>query len=206
MNKEANEEVLKTVIDGIFNAFDEDAIKNFDINFPNVRNRIKTCCENNPFDIATEFDSIRLEFEVGTHQFMPLLKKSNNKIYNLIIDGIFDGTFIDALRKKCRNTDMVRKFFKAVYKELTTGEIVNVYEEYTKEQITEWYNSSKWAQKIYKTLDNCLNDYVGKPDMSLEEFKTSNDIINWFFQIQVLYDKMCKIDLRKIKFDTNEND
>lgn len=207
MKKEVNEDSIKKVLNGLVEAFNEKAKNEFDENFPKVRAWIEKYCKENPFEIAREFQSVKIDFESGCKQFLPQLEQSDNKKYNFVIAGIFDSSFIEALELKCDNyTDMVRKYFMAVYKQLTTNEIVNIYDEYSKEEITEWYNSSEWAKKNFKTLEDCLNAYVGKPKLSLKEFKTSNDIIEWYYNIKILYRKMCKVDLNKINKMEVEND
>ena len=198
MKTEVNEESIKKVLNGLFDVFHEQAKVEFDDNFPKVREWIDKYCKGKPYNIAEHFISVKLNFESGCEQFLPQLEQSDNKKYNFVIGGIFDSSFIKALNLKCDNyTDMVRKYFNAVYKQLTTGEIVNVYEEYTKEEIAKYYNDSKWEQK-HRTLEETLEAYVGKPKLSLKEFKTSNDIIEWFYTIKTLYRKICKVDINEI--------
>ena len=198
-DKKVTEEGIKNVLEGLANSIENKHISEFDENFPKVRSWIEKYIKNSPYDIADHLNGVRLEFKIGSKQLLPELKTGDNKKNNYVINGIFDGTFLNALELKCSNyTDMVRKFFKAVYHQLTTNEVVNVYKEYTKEEITKWYNESSWAKKDYASLEECLNAYVGKPDMSLEEFKTSQDIIDWYYNITNLYRKMCKVDLSKL--------
>ncbi len=206
MGKELKEENLKKVLEGLADIFGKSAIEEFDENFPKVRSWIETYIKDSPYDIAHHFNGVRLDFKLGCKQFLPLLKLGDNVKYNWVINGIFDGSFLNALELKCDDyTDMVRKFFRAVYKQLTTDEIVSVYKEYSEEEITKYYNESSWAKKDFKNLQDCLNHYVGKPKLSIKEFQTSNDIIEWFYNIQMLYRKMCKSDLSKIlKEDRSE--
>lgn len=191
---------LKKMLVGLVDGFDKEIIDKFNEEFPSVKDYIEKYCRNNPYDIAYHFNSVRLHFKIGCQQFLPLLRKGDNPKYNFVIKGIFDGTFLEALNIKCNHyTDMVRKFFKAVYTQLTTNEIVNCYEEYSEEEITEWYNSSNWAKEEYSTLENCLKDYMGKPKLSIKEFQTSNDIIDWYFNIVNLYIQICKVDYTSLK-------
>lgn len=203
-DKKVTEEGIKNVLDSLVDVFNKKAIEKFDDNFPKVREWIEKFCKNDPYEIADHFNSVRLDFENGSKQFLPKLRQCENKKYNWVAKGIFDGSFIEALEIKCDNyTDMVRKFFKAVYKQITDGEIVNVYNEHTKEEITEWYNGSKWAKKDFKTLEECLEAYVGTPKLSLKEFKTSEDIIEWYYNSQMLYRKICKVNLKKTLEEVN---
>ena len=205
--KKTIETEIKEILNGLVDAFDNQIMEDFDKDFPTIKDYIKKYCKDNPYDIAYHFTSVRLRLERGCRQFLPLLKRSVKTEYNFVITGIFDGTFLEALSIKCNHyTDMVRKFFKAVYTQLTTNEIVNCYEEYSEEEITKWYNSSNWAKEDYATLEDCLKDYVGKPRLSIKEFQTSNDIIDWYFNIVNLYTQICKVDYTSLKEMMKGND
>ena len=112
--------------------------------------------------------------------------------------SISDGSLYEALDIACdRYTDMTRKFFNAVYKHIATNEVIDVYKEYTKEEIEKLYNEDKFFQEHY-TLEEILKKYMGKPKLSLKMFKTSQDIIDWYFNLQKIYRKMCKCDLKEV--------
>lgn len=192
-NKEVNAENITNLLGILCNSIEKEKLEEFDESFPKVREWIEKYCNGKPYDIAYHFDSVRLDFRIGCRLFLPDLKEGKDRKHNYVVNGIFSGDFLEVLELKCEHyTDMVRKFFNAVYKQLTTNEIVNVYKEYTEEEITKWYNESGWAKKKYASLEKCLNAYVGKPKMSLEDFKTSQDIIDWYVAIKDFYRKMCK--------------
>ena len=92
---------------------------------------------------------------------------------------------------------MVRKHFNAVYKTIVTGKDINVYEEYTEEYIRNYYEESKKWEK--RSLEELLKVYVGKPKMSLVDFKTSNDIIKWYATCKDLEKKLYTSNFDEIK-------
>lgn len=194
---------LKNIMNAIVEKSRKETIEEFDDRFPKLIESVNKYSENSPSEIQFWVNHERNKLNNGSEKLYKELKNitSNDKKINWAIAGILDGDLYYALDIACnRYTDMTRKHFLAVYKHITTGEVIKTYKEYTKEEITKWYSESDWAKKDFKTLDDCLKAYVGKPKMSLERFKTSQDIIDWFYNIQNLYDNICKADIDYSKF------
>lgn len=194
------EEGIKTVLDGLFEGFQKKAQDEFDRKFPELADYINKYFEKDEIgNIQWRINYERDNLNDGSMKYYKGLKLTNDRKLNTVVHGILDGTFYEALHYVSNGyTDMADKFFHRTYVYLTKNIELPVYEEYKEEEIAEWYNNSKWAQKDFASLEDCLKAYVGKPKISLPQFKTVHDIINWFYQLRELYTTMCKADLNKI--------
>ena len=199
------ENSIKDILNGISGTFIKEAIENLDNNFPTLRKDIKKF-GTSPFRIHDQIQHLRIDLNFGARQFFPEIKKGNNKKFNFVVQGIYDGDFVDALEIKCDHyTDMVKKFFLATYKTLQTNEEISVYEEYTEKEIEDSYDNMKsFYEERGVSKEEYMSLYVGKPKLSLEEFKTTYDIIEWYYNLKMLYKKMCKCNLKEILENVSE--
>ena len=193
------EDSIKEILRGLSDSFSKDAELRLDSNFPTLRKNIEVF-GSTPYRIHDQIQLLRTDLALGVKQFFPDLKKGESKKFNFVIEGIYDGDFVDALEMKCDNyTDMVRKYFLATYKTLQTGEEISVYKEYTEKEIEDAYeNMQSFYEERGVSKEEYMSLYVGKPKLSLEEFKTTYDIIEWYYNLKVLYKKMCKCNLNEI--------
>lgn len=197
--KKLKEEDIKNILIGLHNNFQRENKKEFETRFPMLIEDIKKYSKEKPSQIQFYVNFERDKLNSGSRiLYKDLPKTCNTKEMNYSLNGILDGSLYEALDIACdRYTDMTRKFFNAVYKHIATNEVIDVYKEYTKEEIEKLYNEDKFFQEHY-TLEEILKNYVGKPNLSLEMFKTSQDIIDWYFNLQKIYRKMCKCDLKEV--------
>ena len=197
--KEVKEEDIKNILSGLHSIFQKENEEEFETRFPMLVADVKEYSKEKPSKIQFFVNFERDKLNDGSRiLYKDLPKTCDNKEMNWALNGILDGSLYEALDIACdRYTDMTRKFFNAVYHHIATNEVVNVYKEYTKEEIEHLYNESKYHQEHY-TLEEILKNYVGKPELSLEMFKTSQDIINWYYNLQMIYRKMCKCDIKEV--------
>ena len=193
------EKSIKDILTGLSGSFAKEAIENLDNNFPTLRKDIEKF-GTNPVEIHDQIQLLRTDLDLGVRQFFPEIKKGNNIKFNFVIQGIYNGDFVDALEIKCDHyTDMVNKFFLATYKTLQTGEEISVYKEYTEKEIEDAYdNMQSFYEERGVSKEEYMGMYVGKPKLSLKEFKTTYDIIEWYYNLKMLYKKMCKCNLNEI--------
>lgn len=197
--KEVKEEDIKNILSGLHSIFQKENEEEFETRFPKLVEDVKKYSKEKPSKIQFFVNFERDKLNDGSRiLYKDLPKTCDNKEMNWVLNGILDGSLYETLDITCdRYTDMTRKFFNAVYHHIITNEVVNVYKEYTKEEIEKLYNEDKYYQEHY-TIEEILKKYVGKPKLSLEMFKTSQDIINWYYNLQMIYKKMCKCDLKEV--------
>lgn len=197
--KEVKEEDIKNILSGLNNVLQKENEKQLETRFPMLVEDIKKYSKGKPSKIQFFVNFERHKLNSGSRMlYKDLPKTCNTKEMNYALNGILDGSLYEALDVACdRYTDMTRKLFNAVYHHTVTNEVVNIYEEYTKEEIEKIYNESKYYQEHY-TLEEILKEYVGKPKLSLEMFKTSQDIIDWYYNLQIIYREMCKCNLKEV--------
>ena len=193
------EKSIKDILTGLSGSFAKGAIENLDNNFPTLRKDIEKF-GTNPIRIHDQIQLLRIDLNLGVRQFFPEIKTGNDRKFNFVIQGIYNGDFVDALEIKCDHyTDMVNKFFMATYKTLQTGEEISVYKEYTEKEIEDAYdNMQSFYEEHGVSKEEYMSLYVGKPKLSLKEFKTTYDIIEWYYNLKMLYKKMCKCNLNEI--------
>ena len=193
------EKSIKDILTGLSGSFAKGAIENLDNNFPTLRKDIEKF-GTNPIRIHDQIQLLRIDLNLGVRQFFPEIKTGNDRKFNFVIQGIYNGDFVDALEIKCDHyTDMVNKFFMATYKTLQTGEEISVYKEYTEKEIEDAYdNMQSFYEERGVSKEEYMSLYVGKPKLSLKEFKTTYDIIEWYYNLKMLYKKMCKCNLNEI--------
>ena len=207
------EDKIKETINCLGSSIEKGFAENFEKDFPKAVKTIELytkVSKNKPFALCEALDYVRTAFKSGCKQYFPKLleakEKTNNRDILMVINGIFSGDFLKALQIKCRGyTDMVSKFFTAVYMYITEQRYVEVYKEYTLEEIVEYYNSSKWIHER-KTLEETVKEYVGNPKMSLKDFKSPQDIIKWYATCKTLENKLYSANFDNIKeIIKNEN-
>ena len=198
--KDIKEEDIKNVLSGLHSIFQKENEEEFGKRFPMLVADVKEYSQGEPSKIQFYVNFERLKLDNGSIiLYKDLPKTCNTKEMNYSLNGILDGSLYEALDIACdRYADMTRKFFNAVYHHIATNEIVNVYKEYTKEEIEKLYNEDNYYQEHY-TLEEILKKYVGKPKLSLEMFKTSQDIIDWYYNLQTIYIKMCNCDFKEVE-------
>ena len=196
--KEIKEEDIKNILNGLHSIFQKEYEEEFEKRFPMLVEDIKKYSKEKPSEIQFYVNFERDKLNKGSRKLYKDLPKTCNKKMNWALNGILNGSLYEALDIACnRYTDITRKLFNAVYHHIVANEVVNVYKEYTKEEIEALYNEDKYYQEHY-TLEEMLKKYVGKPKLSLEMFKNSQDIIDWYYNLRMIYIKMCKYDLKEV--------
>ena len=149
-----NKKALEKVLDTMSSRIDEEFREKFSENFPKLAEKLEKTSEDNLDTIRFYIDYERRKLNEGSIKHYKNLQYNRERKHNMVVSGILDGTFYEALEIACDDyTDMAWKFFKRVYIYLTTGKELPVYEEFTEKEITEWYNKSEWAKEKYSSLE-----------------------------------------------------